>query len=367
MIAIVGGGICGLSIGWHLARAGRSVTIFERGEAGHGATWAAAGMLAAQIEAEPGEDALLPLMVESRDLWPEFARELEAAAGMAVDLRREGTLAVALDRDEAAQLAFTFDFHRSLGLEMEWLEGRRARALEPHLSPHVTAAVLSPHDHQVDNRKVAVALKRAFLAAGGTLRENSQVAEILVSGRHVVGVRVGEQEFSSPTVVLAAGAWSRGIAGLPEDSRPPVRPVKGQMLSLRMQPPLIAHVVWGNGAYLVPRLDGTLVIGATVEEQSFDTTMTAGGVHELLRRARAALPGIDELAIEEMWAGLRPTSRDDAPLLGPAPLEGLVVATGHHRSGILLAPVTARAISDYVLTGRLSESLRPFAPSRFAA
>ena len=129
MIAIVGGGICGLSIGWHLARAGRSVTIFERGEAGHGATWAAAGMLAAQIEAEPGEDALLPLMVESRDLWPEFARELEAAAGMAVDLRREGTLAVALDRDEAAQLAFTFDFHRSLGLEMEWLEGHRARAV----------------------------------------------------------------------------------------------------------------------------------------------------------------------------------------------------------------------------------------------
>jgi glycine oxidase len=131
--------------------------------------------------------------------------------------------------------------------------------------------------------------------------------------------------------------------------------------------PLITRVVWGNGAYLVPRLDGTLLVGATVEEQSFDTTMTAGGVHELLRRARAALPGIDELAIAEMWSGLRPTSRDDAPLLGPAALEGLVIATGHHRSGILLAPVTARAIAGYILEGRMADSLLPFAPSRFAA
>ena len=141
------------------------------------------------------------------------------------------------------------------------------------------------------------------------------------------------------------------------------------MLSLKMdeEAPLIRHVVWGNGAYLVPRRDGTLLIGATVEEQQFDTRMTAGGVHELLRRAREALPGIDELPIAEMWAGLRPTSRDDAPLLGPAALDGLVIATGHHRNGILLAPITARAIADYVLTGRMPESLAPFAPSRFAA
>ena len=369
MIAIVGGGICGLSIGWYLAREGRRVTVFERGEAGKGATWAAAGMLAAQIEAEPGEESLLPLMVESRDLWPEFARDLEAASGMGVDLRTEGTMAVALDRDEAEQLAFTFDFHRSLGMQMEWLEGSAARALEPYLSPHVMAAVLSPRDHQVDNRKVAIALKRALVAAGGALLEHCEVTEILTTAGRAAGVRAGGREFPAETVVLAAGAWSRGIKGLPEDSRPPVRPVKGQMLSLQMPPaaPLLSRVVWGNGAYLVPRLDGTLLVGATVEEQSFDTTMTAGGVHELLRRARAALPGIDELAIAEMWAGLRPTSRDDAPLLGPAALDGLVIATGHHRSGILLAPVTARAIAGYILEGRMADSLIPFAPSRFAA
>jgi len=369
MIAVIGGGICGLSIAWRLASAGRAVAVFERGEAGHGATWAAAGMLAAHIEAEPGEERLLPLMVESRDMWPGFARELEAAAGMAVDLRTEGTLAVACDRDEAERLASTFDYHRSLGLEMDWLDGRQARALEPHLSPNVTAAVFSARDCQVDNRKAALALKRALVAAGGVLHENAEVSELLISNGRAAGVRAGGRDFPAETVVLAAGAWSRGIKGIPESSRPPVRPVKGQMLSLKMpaEAPLIARVVWGNGAYLVPRLDGTLVVGATVEEQSFDTTLTAGGVHELLRRAREALPGIDDLPITEMWAGLRPTSRDDAPLLGPAPLPGLVIATGHHRNGILLAPVTARAIADYLLTGRLAESIRPFAPDRFAA
>lgn len=369
MIAIVGGGVCGLSIGWYLARAGRNVTIFERGEAGRGATWAAAGLLAAQTEAEPGEEWLLPLMLESRAMWPAFARELEAASGMGVDLRDEGILAVALDRDEAERLAFLFDYHRSLGLDMEWCDGAKARALEPHLSPKLAAGVLSRRDRQVDNRKVAVALRDAFMAAGGMLCENTEVEEIVVTGRRVSGVRIGAREFPAGCVVLAAGAWSRGIKGLPEELRPAVRPVKGQMLSLKMDEasPLIRHVIWGNGAYLVPRRDGTLLIGATVEEQQFDTQMTAGAVHELLRRAREALPGIDELPIAEMWAGLRPTSRDDAPLLGPAALDGLVIATGHHRNGILLAPVTARAIADYILTGRMPESLRPFAPSRFAA
>lgn len=241
MIAIVGGGICGLSIGWYLARAGRPVTVFERGEAGKGATWAAAGLLAAQTEAEPGEETLLPLMLESRAMWPEFARELEAASGMSVDLRQEGVLAVALDRDEAERLAFTYDYHRSLGLEMEWCDGARARALEPHLSPRVAAGVFSPHDHQVDNRKVAVALRDAFMAAGGMLCEYSEVEEIIVSGRRATAVRVGAREFPAECVVLAAGAWSRAIKGLPEESRPAVRPVKGQMLSLRMPEEFAPH------------------------------------------------------------------------------------------------------------------------------
>jgi glycine oxidase len=369
MIVIIGGGICGLSIGWYLARAGKPVTILERDEAGRGATWAAAGMLAAHVEAEPGEESLLPLMLESRERWPAFARELEAASGLEVDYRAEGTLVVALDRDDAERLRFMYDYHGSLGLKAEWLSGADARRLEPHLARGVVAGVLSRDDHQVDNRKAALALKAAFVAAGGRLRENARVDEVLSENGRVLGVRLGEETLAAETVVLAAGAWSRDLKGVPDAVRPPVRPVKGQMLSLHMSPeaPLITHVVWGPGNYLVPRLDGSLLLGATVEEQSFDTDMTAGGVYEILRRAWETLPGISELPIEEMWTGLRPTSRDDAPLLGPSGLEGLVIATGHHRNGILLAPVTARAISHYILTGEVTDDVKPFSPSRFAA
>lgn len=368
MIVIIGGGICGLSIGWYLARKGQRVTVMERGQAGHGATWASAGIVAAHVEAEPGEEVLLPLMVESRNMWPAFAQELEAASGLPVDYRDEGTLVVALDRDDTEQLQFMYDYHRSLGLEMEWLSGREAREMEPHISGNVTAGVFSPADHQVDSRKAALALKAAFVKAGGDLRESTEVTEILSEGNRVTGVRVQGEVVAADTVVLAAGAWSRNIEGLPEAARPPIRPVKGQMVSLCMgDTALITHVVWGPRVYLVPRRDGTLFIGATVEEQDFDESLTAGGIYDLLRRAWETLPGIYDLPVEEMWAGFRPTSRDDAPLLGPAALDGLVIATGHHRAGILLAPVTARAISHFILSGEISDDIRPFSPARFAA
>jgi len=381
MIVIVGGGISGLAIGWYLARAGRAVSVFERDAAGRGATWAAAGMLAAHVEAEPGEERLLPLLLESRAMWAEFGRDLEAASGLAVDYRDEGTLVVALDRDDTERLKFSYDYHRSMGLEMEWLSGAEARRLEPHLASGVAAGVFSPLDHQVDNRKAVVALKAAFVKAGGALREHAEVEEILVEDGAVRGVLVGGERVEAEAVVIAAGAWSRNLKGLPDHLRPPVRPVKGQMLSLVMpaDAPLLRHVVWGPGTCLVPRKDGRLIDGATVEEMSFDVNMTAGGVYDLLRRAWETLPGIYDLPIDEMWAGLRPTSRDDAPLLGPVSgtltgagevvgeAAGLIMATGHHRNGILLAPITARAISHYILTGELGEDIKPFAPTRFAA
>lgn len=374
MIVIVGGGICGLSIGWYLAREGREVTVFERGEAGREATWAAGGMLAAHVEAEPGEERLLPLMLESRTMWAGFARDLEAATGEAVDYRDEGTLIVAVDRDAGEMLRFYYDFHRSLGLDLEWLSAAQALEMEPHLSPNVVAGVFSPLDHQVDNRKVARALVSAFEKSGGDLRERAGVEEILVEDGAVRGVMVAGERIEADAVVIAAGAWSRNLKGLPDDARPPVRPVKGQMVALRMaaDSPLIRHVVWGGqGCYMIPRNDGQLFIGGTMEEMGFDTRMTAGAVKDMLRRAWEALPGIYDLAVEDMWAGLRPTSRDDAPILGPVgggeSGGGLVMATGHHRAGILLAPVTARAISHYLLSGEVSEEIRPFAPGRFAA
>jgi glycine oxidase len=341
-VAVVGAGICGLGIAWRLAAAGAEVEVFDRGAAGRGATWAAAGMLAAGVEAEPGEEALLPLTLLGRETWPAFAADLEAASGIDVGYRSEGTLVVAPTRDDAARLRATYDYQKGLGLDHEWLTPAEARRREPYLGPNLAGAVFSAKDHQVDNRAVGRALRAAFLAAGGSLHE----------GR---------------VVVLAAGAHSPDLPGLPEAARPPVRPVKGQMLALDMPPdsPILTHVVWGPGLYLVPRLSGRLLVGATVEEKGYDESITAGGVFSLLEAAWRALPAIEELPIAETWVGFRPTSRDDAPILGPTSLDGLFVATGHHRNGILLAPVTADLVSRAILTGALPEPLRPFTIDRF--
>lgn len=366
-VAIIGGGVCGLSIGWRLAEAGCPVEVFERGRAGRGATWAAAGMLAAGVETEPGEQPLLALTRLAQARWPAFARDLERASGISVDYRDEGTLVVALTRDDAEQLRFTFEFQRGLGIDLQWLTGAEARRREPHLRPGLAGAVFNADDHQVDNRKVAEALIQAFSRSGGALREGIAVDEIDLRAGRIRGVVAGGMHYPADIVVLAAGAWSNGIKGLPSTARPPVRPVKGQMLSLRMDPaaPLLSHVLWAPKIYLVPRRDGRLLIGATVEEKGFDESLTAGGLYELLDAAWRPLPAIEELPVDEMWVGHRPTSRDDAPILGPTPVEGLMVATGHHRNGILLAPITAEAVAGAILTGKMMSEAEPFTIERF--
>jgi glycine oxidase len=368
MVTILGGGVCGLGVGWRLAQAGCPVTVIERGRAGRAASWAAAGMLAPWVEAEPGEQPLLPLLLASMALWPAFAAELEAASQQPVDYRAEGTLVVALDRDDADRLRHQYRFQRELGAGLELLTAAALREREPHLRP-AAAAIFSPNDHQVDNRKLVAALREAFLRAGGVLREQTPVEEIVVGGGRVRGLRVAGALEEVQTLVLAAGSWSRGIPGLPEPARPPVRPLKGQMLAVQMPAgaPLIEHVVWGPGAYLVPRRDGRLLIGATVEEQGFNADLTAGAMMDLLRSAWELLPGIYELPIVEQWAGFRPASRDDAPILGPTEVEGLVMATGHHRNGILLAPITAQAVAQHILEGGMPPVAARFTMARFSA
>ncbi|MDA0664365.1 MAG: glycine oxidase ThiO [Proteobacteria bacterium] len=366
-IAVIGSGICGLGIGWRLAAAGCRVDIFERGEAGREASWAAAGMLAAHVETEPGEEMLLALNLESQAAWPAFAAELAAVSGVDVGYRDEGTLVVAAHRDDVAELRNTYEFQRGLGLEIDWLTGGQARRMEPHLAPGVSGAVFSRKDHQVDNRQLVTALRAAFLAAGGTLHEHTAVDAVDVSGNRARGVVVGGRRHEADVVLLAAGAWSYDIDGLPPLGRPPVRPLKGQVISLRMDPraPVIDHVLWGPGIYIVPRRDGTLILGATVEDKGFDRDLTAGGIFRLLEAAWEILPQIEELPVKEMWVGFRPTSRDDAPILGPTPVDGLVVATGHHRNGVLLAPVTIDAVSRFVLDGVIRPAIQPFGIDRF--
>ena len=366
-VAIIGGGLCGMGIGWRLAAAGCSVDLFERDTVGRSASWAAAGMLAANVEAEPGEEMLLSLDLDSQRRWPAFAEELEALSGVDLGYRDEGTIVVAIDRDDAEALRFTYDFQRGLGLDIEWMTGGQARRLEPHLSPGVTAAVRSTLDHQVDNRQLVVALEKVCRTAGVRVHENTAVKAVDISDGRVTGVQTATGAHRADFVLMAAGAWSYDIDGLPPTARPPVRPLKGQMLGLRMDPraPIVDHVVWGPGIYIVPRKNGRLILGATVEDKGFDSDMTAGGVFRLLEAAWEALPQIEELPLDEMWVGFRPTSRDDAPILGPTPVEGLVMATGHHRNGILLAPVTIDAISDFILNGVLESAIEPFGVDRF--
>ena len=368
-VAIIGAGVVGLGIAWRLAARGARVEVFDKGAAGAGASHAAAGMLAACAEAEPGEETLVALGRESQARWPAFAAELKAASGIDVELREEGTLVVALTADDQARLAHHLVFQHKLGLPLQWITAAETRRREPHLAGKLAGAVWSPQDHQVDNRRLAAALRIAAERAGAVLREHTAVKEISVADGRADGIVLADgTKIAADAVVLAAGAWSRGIAGLAPELRPPVRPIKGQMLSLRMDAaaPLLTHVLWAPGAYLVPRRDGRLLVGATVEEKGFDTTLTAGGLLTLLEAAWRALPAVEELPIEEMWVGHRPGSRDDAPILGPGPVEGLIYATGHHRNGILLAPITADAIARLVFDGTVDAAIRPFGVERFA-
>jgi glycine oxidase len=368
-VAIIGAGVIGLGIAWRLASRGAKVEVFDRGSAGSGASHAAAGMLAACCEAEPGEDALVALGRESQARWPAFAAELLKASGVDVELRTEGTLVVALTADDQARIHHHLAHQKKLGLPLEWISAAETRRREPHLAGKLAGAVWSPQDHQVDNRKLAAGLRIAAEAAGAAIREHTPVKEISLAGGRANGVALADgTKVQADVVVLAAGAWSRTIGGLAPDQRPPVRPIKGQMLSLKMDPaaPLMTHVIWAPGVYMVPRRDGRLIVGATVEEKAFDTALTAGGLLTLLEAAWRTIPSIEELPIDEMWVGHRPGSRDDAPIVGPGPVQGLIYATGHHRNGILLAPVTVDAVARLVLEGTLEPAIRPFGIERFA-
>ncbi|MFO8099271.1 MAG: glycine oxidase ThiO [Salinibacter sp.] len=366
-VLIVGGGTIGLATGFELARQGTSVTLFERGQAGRGTSWQAAGMLAPDTEIGFEELELHALNRESRRRWAEFVDRVETASGMDVDYRTEGTLIVADDRDSAEALRRRYEFQREQGLEVEWMTGEEAREIEPFLAPDLSAAVYSPGDHQVDNRRLMEALRAAFVSEGGTLHENTPI-EAVVPDVQRPAVRTEEgRRVQADQIIVAAGVGSHDLEGLTPEARPPVRPVKGQMIQLRRKRPFdLQHVVRGPEAYLAPKSNGRLVVGATSEEMGFDTTVTAGGLYDLLEGAWEVVPGIRDLPVDETWAGLRPASRDHAPLLGASAAPGIVMATGHYRHGILLTPVTAEEIARLVRTGETSEWLEPFSPLRFS-
>jgi glycine oxidase len=350
-VTVIGGGIIGLACAWRAAQRGASVVVRDP-TPGAGASHAAAGMLCPVTEVHYGEQQLLGLNLESARRWPSFAAELGEASGIDVGYRAEGTVAVAFDDDDLRALDELLRFQQTLGLGVERLRARDCRSLEPQLSPRVRGGLLVPGDHQVDNRRVVAALLVACERAG-----------VRVARRSVDDI----EQLASPAVVLAAGCWSGAMA-----ADVPVRPVKGQILRLAFdlaEPPLHRNVrglAAGRPVYLVPRATGELVVGATVEELGFDTAVTAGAVHELLRAATDLVPGVGELVLVECHAGLRPGTPDNAPVIGRSTHDDrLVHATGHHRNGVLLTPVTADAVAALLTGEEVPVAVAPFGVGRF--
>lgn len=372
---VVGAGAIGLATAWRAAGRGLRVTVVDP-DPGAGASWAAAGMLAPVSEVTYEEEGLLDLTLASARRYPDFVAELEDATGRRVGYRSCGTLLVARDADDRRVLDDLYDYQRRLGLDVERLDRTACRDREPLLSPRVRGGVAVGGDHAIDNRRLVETLRVAVEKAGKIDLVTDEVTRVVVEDGAVAGVHTaGGERIEALAVVIAAGAWSGRIAGIPDVARPPVRPVRGELLYLRDDGrrgddgPFIRHnlraVVRGSSVYLVARGDGRYVVGATVEEQGFDTSVTAGGVWELLRDAREVLPAISELQILELVAGLRPGSPDNAPILGSTPVDGLVLATGHYRNGILLTPVTADAVAGLLAEGRLPEVAAPFTLARF--
>ncbi|MFD7920417.1 glycine oxidase ThiO [Streptomyces sp. NPDC059740] len=375
-VLVVGGGLMGLVTAWRTAQRGLRVAVVDP-DPGGGAARVAAGMLAAVTELHYGEETLLALNLASAARYPGFVAELERVTGAGLGYRSSGTLAVAFDADDRAHLRELHALQERCGLASTWLTGRECRRLEPMLAPGVRGGVRVDADHQIDPRRLVAALLSACEAAGVVFHRLPARA-LRTAGGRAVGVELADgRDLSGGQVVLAAGSRSGTLAGVPEAARVPVRPVKGQVVRLRMPPgpagsgPLLSRtvraVVRGGPVYLVPRENGELVLGATSEETGWDTTVTAGGVYELLRDAHELVPGVTELPLVEVRAGLRPTSPDNAPLLGPTAVPGLQLATGHHRNGVLLTPVTGEVMAHALTTGELPEQARPFTPARFAA
>ncbi|MGH3153364.1 MAG: glycine oxidase ThiO [Streptosporangiaceae bacterium] len=370
-VIVAGGGVIGTAIAWRAAAAGLDVVLADpaRDEA---ASLVAAGMLAPVSESMFGEDALLRLNLLAVRQFEPFAAELEQATGHQVGLRREGTLAVAYDPGDHAALARMTAFRRSVGLAAEELDSRACRQLEPFLSPDVRGGVLFAGDWSVDNRRYAAALREAARSAKVRFVRD-RVLAVHARGGQARGARLADSgDIDAGQVVVAAGCWTGGIAGLPDELRAVVRPVKGQLLRLRHPdgfPAVLGHTVratvQGRDIYLVPRAGGELVVGATQEERGLDQTVTAGAVHDLLHDAMGLLPVTSELLLAETCAGLRPGTPDNGPVIGRCGPDGLLLATGHYRNGILLSPVTADAAVALLTGGQPASEWEPFTPQRF--
>ena len=364
-VVIVGAGVIGLAIAHELLCRGMRVTLVDPGQPGRGASWASAGVLAPQ-GALPWYRPYLDLCLASLDMFADWSAHLLEETGIDVEYRTDGGLHVAFDDEESEELSQRYRHQLELGLPVERLMGEEVRALEPMLSPETRCGLLFEGIHQVENRRLVQALVEAVKGRGGEFRIGNPVVDLVVRRNRAAGVVLPGERIGADRVIIAAGAWSgllHWIPGLPL----PVQPVRGQIVCVdgsALTP--LCRVINGLGQYIVPRRDGRVLLGATVEKTGFDTTVTAGGLSAVMKEGLRMAPGLAGAPVVETWAGLRPMSKDGKPILGPAGLEHLVLATGHYRNGILLAPVTGRLVADYLSTGAVPIAMTPFLLDRFS-
>jgi glycine oxidase len=360
--AIAGGGVIGGAIALELARAGLRVAVFDRQQPGQEASWASAGILSPAPE-NPEMVVMVPLGKASLGLYPEFVAQVEEISGKNTGFRAKGTLEALFSHDTKAELSTIIALHHGLGLKAEPLRAEDARELEPALSEEVEAAVLRPEEASVDNRALTAAILEAAQRSGAEVFSGNSAKAIWREGNRCAGLVLQNERVEAKWTVIAAGCFSAMIEGIA--SYAPVRPAKGQMAALRADDLKMERVLWSEKIYLVPRNDGRILAGATIEYAGFDKRTTAGGIEKILSAAIDLAPDLANARIEETWAGLRPDSPDHLPILGPTDIDGLLIATGHFRSGILLAPITARLIREWITEQRASVDWDRFSPLRF--
>ena len=362
-VAVAGAGVIGGAIAFELARAGLKVALFDRQTPGKEASWASAGILSPAPETA-GMIPLVAIGKASMALYPEFVKEIEGVSGQTAGYRPKGTIQALFSRDARAELSTVIALHHGVGLKAEPLSTQEARKLEPALSEDMEAAILRPDEASIDNRALTETMLAAARKSGVEIFPASEVTAIWNEGNRCAGLVVGSEKIASDWTVIAAGCFSASIAGVKKYA--PVRPAKGQILALRGDGLKIERVLWSENIYLVPRNDGKIIAGATVEDAGFDKKLTAGGMEKNLKGAIELVPALGNAAIEETWAGLRPDTPDHLPILGPTDLEGLLIATGHFRSGIILTPITARLIREWITLQRTSVDWDRFSPLRFS-
>lgn len=362
-VIIVGGGVIGCSIAWRLVQAGLKVTVFERGRAGCEASRAAAGMLTPQGGAT-GPGPFFDLCLRSRAMYRSFANELTEASGIDVEYKDEGTLFVVLRGDDEEEKTKWAEWQMEAGLPIEDVSNDLHR-IEPAVTKSATRAIFLPEEHQVENRRLMDALEVAMTRAGVELKQGADVASLTTDRGNVTGVESNGERFAGGIVIVAAGAWSSPLLK-PLGLNIEVIPALGQMIAVQSAQPPISRVVHASDVYVVPRRDGRILIGATVEYAGFQKIVKVGATRRLLNAAVELIPSLESAEIAETWSGLRPDTADHLPVIGPSGVENLWLATGHFRNGILLAPLTAELIRDSIINRRLSNDLRPFGVDRFA-